>query len=254
MNKYKIFVWMPCWTWYPHPDTILNIFNQKLSKEYKIVFNMSWVPQRMPIHIARNKILEEFVRSWCDYLWFVDDDNPPMLDVLQKLLDSKKDIVSAIVPLRMYDKEWQSLNIFYNDHTWYIKNYDRIPKIDNPLKEIANCWTWCVLLSKRACFDIYKKYWKRAFWFSTRDVVFNKDMDIVETYVDQDKYDWYDKIYICNNDMTINKQTVDVSEDINFFDRLKDLWYKIYCRFDAECYHYNWMPSKRIIKEHFINK
>jgi hypothetical protein len=66
---------------------------------------MRGVPQRVPIHIARNKILEEFIKSSCDYLWFCDDDNPPLLDTLQKLLESDKDIVSAIVPLRMYDKE-----------------------------------------------------------------------------------------------------------------------------------------------------
>jgi len=25
------------------------------------------------------------------------------------------------------------------------------------------------------------------------------------------------------------------------------LWYKVYARRDTECYHYNWMPSKRVL-------
>lgn len=243
----KIFVWMPSWTGYPHPDAILNVFNQKLPKWYEIVFDMRWCPQRMPIHIARNKILEEFIKSECDYLLFCDDDNPMLLDVLEKLLESKKDIVSAIVPLRMYDKDWQALNIFYKDMNWSIKNYTKIPKRDNPLLEIANCWTWCVLLSKRVCLDMWKKYRNRAFWFTTKEIVYNKELDIAEDYNWQDKEEWRENRYI-SVDWVIQKNIADVSEDLNFFNRAKAMWYKIYARLDTECYHYNWMPSKRILK------
>lgn len=239
---------MPCWTGYPHPDTVINIFNQHIDKtKYEIVFDMRWVPQRMPIHIARNKILEEFTKSQCDYLWFVDDDNPPLLDTLQKLLDSDKDIVSAIVPLRMYDKEWQSLNIFYIDERWYNKNYDYIPRYTDPTYEINNCWTWCVLLSKWVCLDMWKKYRRRSFWFTHKNIINNEIIDIIEIYNWQDKKEWWEKIY-ANNDWKITKIKLDISEDLNFFDRCKKLWYKIYARLDTECYHYNWMPTKRILK------
>ncbi len=239
---------MPCWTWYAHPDTIINIFNQNIDrKQYELVFNMTWVPQRVPIHIARNKILAEFMKSGCDYLWFCDDDNPPLLDTLQKLLDSKKDIVSAIVPLRMYDKEWQALNIFYKTMNWYNKNYDHIPKSDDLTYEISNCWTGCVLIHKRVCFDMWKKYKERAFWFTTDYLVNNKIIDVVEVYKDQDKQEWRESIYNWNEEW-ISKVPIDVSEDLNFFNRCKDLGYKIYARLDTECYHYNWMPSKRILK------
>lgn len=237
---------MPSWDWKPYPDAILNIKNQNV-KDIEIEFTIESIVQRVPIHIARNILLERFVNSSCDYLWFCDDDNPPLLDVLQKLVDSKKDIVSAIVPLRMYDAKWQALNIFYNDMNWWIKNYNNIPKKDNPLLKVANCWTWCVLLSKRVCIDMWKKYKDRSFEFTYQDLVMNKSLDIVEVYTDQDKTQDWDKTYIKTQDWWIAKIQSSLSEDLTFFKRAEKMWYEIYARLDTECYHYNWMPTKRIL-------
>lgn len=246
----KIFIAMPCWSWYPHPDAIINIFNQELREWIEIEFTMDSLVVGKPIHIARNELLERFVRSWCDYMLFCDDDNPMEQWVLQKLIDSNVDIVSAIVPLRHYDSDYQALNIFYNDMNWYIKNYKKIPKKTNPLLEIANCWTWCVLLSKRVCFDMYKKYKNRAFRPVTKQLVQNLDTQMVEIYKDQDNVDWWKDIYL-NNWTEIQKIDLDISEDLYFFMNTKELGYKIRARLDTECYHYNWMPSKRLIKDHF---
>lgn len=250
----KIFVWMPSWTGYPHPDAILNIFNQKLHKDYELEFTMNNIIANKPIHIARNELLERFIHSWCDYMLRCDDDNPMELDVLQKLLDTKKDIVSAIVPLRHYDSEHQALNIFYNELSWYVKNYKKIPKRDSPILEIANCGTGCVLMSKRVCIDMYKKYKNRAFRPETKEIVQNMETDMVEIYTDQDSQDKRQERYLHEWDWTIRKLPLDISEDLTFFFRAKDLGYKIYARLDAECYHYNGMPSKRLIKDHFITK
>jgi GT2 family glycosyltransferase len=64
----------------------------------------------MPVEDARNTIVQRFLRSKCDYLLFLDDDNPMMPDVLELLLSHEKDYVSAIVPIRHGDK--YLLNIF----------------------------------------------------------------------------------------------------------------------------------------------
>lgn len=242
----RVFVWMPSWDWKPYPDAILNVINQKV-KDVDIEFTMDNIPQRTPIHIARNILLERFVNSSCDYLWFCDDDNPPLLDVLQKLIDSKKDIVSAIVPLRMYDAEWQALNIFYKDMNWWITNYNNIPKKKDNIIKVANCWTWCVLLSKRVCIDMYKKYQDRAFEFTYKELIYNKNINIVETYDWQDNVEWREDDYVKNELWEIHKVRSSLSEDLTFFNRAKELWYDIYARLDAECYHYNWIPSKRIL-------
>jgi len=50
--------------------------------------------------LSRNQIVHNFLRSNADYLWFVDDDNPPAVDVLKYLLEHKVDAISAVVPLR----------------------------------------------------------------------------------------------------------------------------------------------------------
>jgi hypothetical protein len=79
-------------------------------------------------------------------------------------------------------------------------------------------------------------------------------LDIAEQYTGQDKEEWWEEIYLSKEDWNISTILNDVSEDLNFFRRAKDMDYKIYVRRDAECYHYNWIPSKRIINEHFIPK
>ena len=77
---------------------------------------MHSVVMRKPIHIARNELLIRFLKdTQADYIWFCDDDNPPAIDVLQKLINANKDICSAVVPLRLGDADGDLLNIFYYD-------------------------------------------------------------------------------------------------------------------------------------------
>jgi hypothetical protein len=72
------------------------------NKSVDLIFDMNSLTIRQPIHIARNELLRRFLDDTkADYIWFCDDDNPPSLDVLGKLLKANKDIVSAVVPLRM---------------------------------------------------------------------------------------------------------------------------------------------------------
>lgn len=71
----------------------------------------------MPVQNARNKLSKLFINTNATHIWWVDDDNPPALDVLENLLKADKDVVSAVIPLRTVDH----LNLFKDG-----KHYDII--------------------------------------------------------------------------------------------------------------------------------
>lgn len=60
---------------------------------------------RADISHARNELMRDFLEGDEDYLLFLDDDNPPE-DVyfIDKLIDAKKPVISALVPSRLPDK------------------------------------------------------------------------------------------------------------------------------------------------------
>jgi len=142
----KVFVWMPSGSWNPHADVIMNIKDQQT--EAKIEFTLDSIISWRPVHQARNELVRRFLETDCDYLRWVDDDNPPNTDVLQLLLDAKKDVISALVPLRHW---WYMLNVFKD---WKnLTDTDWLPAVF----EVDNAWTWCLLMSRRVVSDVYKK-------------------------------------------------------------------------------------------------
>ena len=52
-----------------------------------------------PISNNRNRIVKDFLKSDCDYLFMIDDDNPPVpQNNIFDLLDFDKDVIGAVVP------------------------------------------------------------------------------------------------------------------------------------------------------------
>ena len=243
-DKVSIFCAMPCWSWYPFPDALFNIFYQDIDREkYEIVFDMNSLVIRQPIHVARNLLLERFVQSDCDYCYWQDDDEVANLDVIRKLVEAAetwKDIVSAIVPLRCWDRDVNLLNIFYEDESWWRQHYTDLTKEKSQVIEISNCWTGAVLMSKQVAKDMYDAYkwhpFEFVYWDYVRDIKNNKT----------EKYIWQEgEQYVKDEHWQPSKISLSLSEDICFFERAKELWYKIYADITAVCKHYNWRPWVR---------
>jgi glycosyltransferase involved in cell wall biosynthesis len=56
---------------------------------------------RADIAHARNTLIKDFLSSDCDYLLFLDDDNPPeSVDAIDKLIEARKPIISGLIPTR----------------------------------------------------------------------------------------------------------------------------------------------------------
>jgi GT2 family glycosyltransferase len=72
--------------------------------------------ERQRIDKARNVMALETLKSSCDYLLMVDDDNPIPPDTLEKLLEDDKDIVSAVILSRNKNEEGENtICAFYED-------------------------------------------------------------------------------------------------------------------------------------------
>lgn len=235
----------------PYPETIFNVMYQDvvLSWQVELLFDMHSITSRMPIHQARNELLRRFLQDTkADYIWFCDDDNPPSTDVLWKLLKHNKDICSAVVPLRLWDRDWDLLNIFKYNELWEREHITDLSEYKEPLQEIANCWTWCVLLSREFCEDIFNAF-PNPFEFVTWEYISTLDNKL-ERYIWQD-YEPRKHKYKEDYNWQIRVVKIPLSEDVCFFEKAKELWYKLYADISAECYHFNGRPSKRFISKHY---
>lgn len=230
MDNKKIFVWIPSWTGFPYPDVIMNIMNQELPEWYELYFYKDNIISGRPIHIARNLLVSMFMQSWCDYLWFCDDDNPPSIDTLKYLIECNEDVATALVPLRHW---WYMLNVTVD---W--DGCTSIEKYWEEKFEVENFWTGCVLLSRKIIQDMCYNTWREPYHFTRLVYVFNEITQEKEEYTHQDIHiNWRQNIYK-HNAFEIEKQYVDVSEDLYFWMIAKDLWYRFYAHPLARCRHY----------------
>lgn len=243
MFKRTVYLAMPVGE-YPFPETMFNAFYQELPEDVELIFDMNSLVIWQPIHQARNLLLERFIQWWYDYLWFLDADNPPAIDVLKKLLEADKDVVSAIVPLRCWDKETNMLNIFYEDDRWSRTHYTDLTKEKEQVIAISNCWTWCVLIKREVADTLYRAYEWHPFEFIYADYVWNKKKDKLEKYIFQDIWPHQDDYLMDWHWEPIKKKLLQ-SEDICFFERAKEYWFKIYADITAICYHFFKRPYKR---------
>lgn len=224
----RVYIWMPSGSWRPFPDVILSIFNQTAVRD-KLV-DLWFYPDNIvswkPVHHARNEILQNFLKSKCEYLWFVDDDNPPAYDVLEKLLKHNKDIISAIVPIRHWNL--YLLNVFKD---WkHLTSYEWMTS----LIEIDNAWTWCILMTRKVVKEMFEKYNWHPYEFRYETFWLDLDNDTPKIYNELDsKTNWK-----LDDEWKVFTREEYISEDLFFWREAKKLWYQMYADVTAHCKHY----------------
>jgi glycosyltransferase involved in cell wall biosynthesis len=90
MKKEKIFIAIPTEDSFIHCDLAGVLFYWGSHYPLHIVF----AQRATPLHAARNILLEAFLKSDCDYLFFIDDDIVPPNNALDDLLAADKEIIS----------------------------------------------------------------------------------------------------------------------------------------------------------------
>lgn len=98
---------------------------------------------------------------------------------------------------------------------------------------------------------MYIKYEWQCFEFQVQEWVYSKKMKMAEKYEHQDYQKWWEKEYEME-DGEIKKKKRAISEDLLFFERAKELWYKCYVNLEAEVAHY-WFQELLKMKTHFIS-
>jgi hypothetical protein len=120
-------------------------------------YNLSIYPTVcvQPVDNARNKIVEEFLKSDCSHLFFIDSDTIPPLNALRRLLAHDKPIISAITPIVEIDEKgdpWRKWNA--------VDEKDQHMKPNTGTRMAKGVGASCVMI-KREVFEQLEKPWYR---------------------------------------------------------------------------------------------
>lgn len=113
-----------------------------------------------PVDNARNHIVEEFLKTDCTHLFFIDSDTVPPKNALMKLLADDREIVSALTPIVEHDPERK------NDSNGFYRKYNVVGWNDKHVNEyigLVPCkgaGSSCILI-KREVFEKLKAPWYR---------------------------------------------------------------------------------------------
>jgi len=89
----KTLIAVPAGDGWIHASTIQSLMGQMKGNRFLIVQGVS------PVALARNKVVEAFLKSDCDKLWMIDSDTIPPADALEKLLEVDAAVVTGITPI-----------------------------------------------------------------------------------------------------------------------------------------------------------
>lgn len=89
-----------------HTFLALTILKWCINAQNNGKYGVSFYPTMsvQPVDNARNEIVEEFLKSDCTHLFFVDSDTIPPEDALDKLLAIDSDIATGITPIIELDQ------------------------------------------------------------------------------------------------------------------------------------------------------
>lgn len=132
-----------------------------------------------PVDNARNKIVQEFLKSDCTHLFFVDSDTLPPEDAIKKLLALNVPIATGLTPIIEMDdttfqpyKKWNCA-----DHT------GELMKPDTGIQKVTVAGSSCIMI-RREVFDRIRAPWYRWMYedetgkktFGNKDMIISEDI------------------------------------------------------------------------------
>lgn len=160
---------------------------------------------------ARNYMVRIALEQGATHLLFVDDDNPPPQNTLEKLITADKDIVCAPVLSRhepfipcIFEKE----KIPNNEVTGY-KPLTKVDTSGGTLVKVDACGMACTLIKREVLEKLYKEHEGAPFAFSREPI---KPVD--------------------------GKDKRDMSEDVTFCERATNAGFEIWCDTTIRPVHY----------------
>lgn len=232
----KVLVFVPTITGSIPNETVSYLMRMQTGN-IQIWFQTS---SRVLIHSARNMAVKQMLEWWFDYLFFLDDDNPPQhTDLIPRLVNHQKDIVWWVYRQRTNPEFLTIYKDVYHTETGLIR-YEPYKNMKSKREDVIKVWniaTGCVLLSREVCEKMYNLYSQSPFVSSIQQYYQVEEMQPTGMdYVEATVMNWATKPpKVVDGKMKI--QTRELSEDLLFFERCKQHWYKIHCDTKAHCYH-----------------
>lgn len=193
-----------------------------LHPDSRFRFQRVWSEGARPVDYARNLMVQKFLASDCDRLWFMDADTVPPPDVV-KLLNVDADIVSGVTPT------WG--NQFANEPPapgYTIYAYDETqrgmlhrPVYNDGIEDVDGVGTAMMLIKRHVLED-------RRLWQHPGYIAFDGTPSEIG---DDDAPPVFREVRKPNGQL-------DISEDLDFCFRAKRLGYRIAVHHGAKCHHH----------------
>ena len=153
MASNKVMIGLPTMS-YIHTNLMMTLLSWIVDQKVNLQFNIT--NNESPVDKARNMIVDEFLKSDCTHLLFIDSDTIPPKSALYKLLEADKDIISALTPMIRADDE----NNTYK-RVWNCVGFDDKHVTPNQgIVPIKGAGSSCILI-KRKVFDIISRPYYR---------------------------------------------------------------------------------------------
>jgi len=147
------------------------------TREYDISFYPSTCVS--PVDRAREEIVEEFLKSKCTHIFWVDSDTVPKQDALKRLLDRDADIVSGITPIIIYDEKRKDSDSNGFHKRWNCVGMDdKHVQPNTGVRYIRGAGGSCLMVKREVYEKIKKPYYKFVY----------EDETGKETHISEDIY------------------------------------------------------------------
>jgi len=173
--------------------SFLNLIFENMRK-YELIVSLSDI---CPIERARNDLVERSLKHSPDYVLFVDSDMILPENILDSLINMKKDISSALYFIRL--PPYKPLAKIIKDGLFY--NLDAVPL--NQIIEVDSVGMGCVLIKR----EVFEK-------------LIEKDKKIFDT-----------------KEINVKDKTQLLSEDTFFCSKARELGFKIFLNTGLICKH-----------------
>jgi len=185
---------------------------EALLKMKKTVPCMVSIVERQRTDVARNAIVKMALEGGASHVLFVDDDNPPPEDTIEKFLQDDKDIVCSPIPTRNPNEQGaHDLCLFTAEEvkegngkgmTIY-KNMNKLNTSGSHLVKVDGCGMGCTLIKAEVLAKLFAKYEGKPFEYG--DTTFTKDPK------------------------KLNVQRRTMSEDMEFIERATEEGFEVWC-------------------------
>lgn len=157
MKKPKILIAIPTMG-SVHTFLMLTILKwvMKYTENGKYNISMYTTMSVQPVDNARNEIVEEFLKSDCTHLFFIDSDTIPPEDALDKLMSLNCDVASGITPIIELDQNRVNDSSGFYKRSNILGMDNELVQPDTGIVDMKAGGGSCLLIKRKVLEDLQK--------------------------------------------------------------------------------------------------